>query len=55
MARDAQFAVIGRVVDRRNYRRGWYEVSSRWDVDAQREVTVMAQKSALTSLDDGTR
>lgn len=46
----AQFAVSGRAVDRRHYQRGWYEVALRWDMEAQREVTVMAHGSALTSL-----
>lgn len=42
------FAVGGRVVDRSHWRKGWYEVALRWDVDAQRDMTVMAHASALT-------
>jgi hypothetical protein len=35
MSAPAKFAVSGRVVDRRHYRRGWHEVALRWEVDAQ--------------------
>lgn len=42
------YAVSGYVVDRSHWRKGWYEVALRWDVAAQRDVTVMAHVSAIT-------
>jgi hypothetical protein len=44
------FARNGRVVDRSQWRRGWYGIDLGWDVELQAPVMVSAHVSALTAL-----